>query len=304
MRRGTEANLIDKIASISRGSRFVKTGIGDDAAVIDLPRGRYVVTTDTLVERIDFLPDELPFWIGRRAAAANLSDLAAMGAGPVGCLLTLGLPARRGLDYGWKIARGVTSKMAPWNVPLWGGDLSRAREVFVTLCLVGRARRPILRSGARPGNRVFVTGTPGAAAVALAARRRNRGRPPRADERAHLDPTPRIEFARRLERGRLATAMIDVSDGLSLDADRLARASGVALELSGAKSGTLSTSSDDFELLFCVAPKNIEAVLAAARQTGTPLSEIGRVVRGEGIFRLKDGKKRRLAPVGYDHFSR
>jgi thiamine-monophosphate kinase len=108
MRRGEEV-LVASIARKVPRRRAVEVGIGDDAAVVRMSAGRYAWTTDTLVETVDFLPEERPYWIGRRAAAANLSDLAAMGARPLGYLLSLAFPPSRGVSYGRRIAEGVIS---------------------------------------------------------------------------------------------------------------------------------------------------------------------------------------------------
>lgn len=300
--RGENA-LTARIAAATRRGRGVRLGIGDDAAVVDLPRGRYVLTTDTLVEEIDFLPGELPFWIGRRAAAANLSDLAAMGAAPLGFLLTLGLAPGTGARFAWRVVEGVLSKMTPFRAALWGGDLSRAPGTFVSISLVGTAARPVTRSGARPGDRIYVTGSPGAAAEGLAARRQRVGKPPSRRERPYLDPEPRIAFGRELARKRWATAMIDVSDGLARDAHRLARASGVRLDLAETAAGAVRDATDDFELLFTSPPACSRAIASLGRRLRTPVAEIGRVERGRGVTLPIGGRRRPVPDRGYDHLA-
>jgi len=300
-RRGEDA-LTAKIAAAARPGKGVRVGIGDDAAVIDLPRGRYVVTTDTLVESVDFLRGEGPFWIGRRAAAANLSDLAAMGASPLGYLLTLGLPPGNGARFAWRIVEGVISKMSPYRAALWGGDLSRSSSTFVTICLFGRSTRPVSRAGARPGDRIFLTGAPGGAAAGLAVRRRRVGKPPSRADRAYIDPEPRVAFAGELARRRWATAMIDISDGLARDAHRLARASKVRLALAEEAADALRDSADDFELFFTASPTCSAAILALGRRLRTPVAEIGRVARGRGVT-LGAGRGRAVADRGYDHLA-
>ncbi|MGH9440670.1 MAG: thiamine-phosphate kinase [Thermoanaerobaculia bacterium] len=293
-----------RLSAAARPGRGLRVGIGDDGAVVDLPRGRYVVTTDTLVEGIDFLARENAEWIGRRAAGANLSDLAAMGAQPLGALLTLGIPRRRTPGFAWKIARGAIAKLEPFGARLWGGDVSRSREIFVTICLIGKTPHPVTRRGARAGDLVYLTGEPGASFRGLAARKRRRRGAPSAEERRYLDPEPRVRFGAALSAGRLASAMIDVSDGLGKDAHRLAAASGVALVLRGVDRKTLLLPSDDFELLFTAPPKNADAIRRAAKRTRTPLCEIGRAAAGRGVF-WTDGRRRApIADAGYDHFLR
>jgi len=308
--RGEDA-LTARIASLARpelrraGARaIVRTGIGDDAAVVDLPRGRYLFTTDTLVEGVDFLPGELPFWIGRRTAAANLSDLAAMGAMPLGFLLSVAVRRRDGTRFAGRIVEGALSRMRPFRAALWGGDLSRAQETTVTMTLLGTAARPVARAGARPGELLFVTGKPGAAAAALELRRRRVGKAPTADERPYLDPEPRVEFGRALAARRWATAMIDVSDGLGRDARRLAAASRVRLVLAGVTPAAFAAASDDFELLF-TSPASVErSVVRLAERLRAPLSMIGRVEKGRGVV-LEVGGRRRRPPgdAGWDHFA-
>lgn len=293
-----------KLARRVRSSRGVRVGIGDDAAIVRLAAAGHAFTTDTLVDRIDFLPGERPYWIGRRAAAANLSDLAAMGAVPVGGLLTLGLPRRKGLSYGWEIAQGVVSKLEESGATLWGGDLTRSREVFVTVCLVGRVARPVTRSGARPGDLVFLTGSPGQARRGLRSRRRRRTARLTREESAYLDPEPRIRFASSLARRKIATAMIDVSDGIGRDAARLAKSSRVRVILDGIGLEALRESGDDLELLFTAPPSRVSELLRLAGTTDTPLTRIGRVSAGAGVSARAGRRSVSVAGWGYDHFRR
>jgi len=194
--------------------------------------------------------------------------------------------------------------MRPFRAGLWGGDLSRARETTVTMTLLGTAARPVARAGARPGELLFVTGEPGAAAAALELRRRRVGKAPIVGERPYLDPEPRVEFARALAARRWATAMIDVSDGLGRDARRLAAASRVRLVLSEVTPGAFAAASDDFELLF-TSPASLERrIVRLAGRLGTPVSAIGRVEKGRGVFLEAAGRRRRPpGAAGWDHFA-
>jgi thiamine-monophosphate kinase len=306
-----EDRLTAKIAAAARaggiraaGGASLRIGIGDDAAVVDLPKGRYVLTTDTLVEGVDFFPGELPFWIGRRAAAANLSDLSAMGALPVGFLLSIAVRRKDGARAAQRIAEGALSRMRPFRAALWGGDLSRAAATVVTILLVGKAPRPVARSGARPGDVLFVTGSPGSAQAAMELRRRRVGRPPRAGERPYLDPAPRVEFGRALAARRWATAMIDVSDGLGRDARRLAAASRVRLVFEKAPPGALSGESDDFELLFASPAGREGAILRLGRKLATPVARVGRVETGKGVvLESAAGRRAAVSGGGWDHFA-
>jgi thiamine-monophosphate kinase len=304
MKRPPEDALTARIARLASRRGRPRVGIGDDAAVVDLPGGPHVFTTDTLVEGIDFVRGERPFWMGRRAAAANLSDLAAMGARPVGFLLTLGLSPRHGPADALQMARGAISKMEPCGAAIWGGDLTRTAQTFVTICAVGSAKRPVLRSGARPGDLVFLTGAVGSARAGLQSRRRRVGRRPNRVELAFLDPPPRVDFAVRLAENGLASAMIDVSDGVGMDAGRLASASGVEIEIGDLDLARFRASADDFELLFTAAPSREAAVRRLARATQTPLTRVGRARAGSGAW-WTDGRRRLpVTGLGYDHLRR
>jgi thiamine-monophosphate kinase len=300
MRRGEEV-LVASIARKVPRRRAVEVGIGDDAAVVRMSAGRYAWTTDTLVETVDFLPEERPYWIGRRAAAANLSDLAAMGARPLGYLLSLAFPPSRGVSYGRRIAEGVISKMEGEGALLWGGDLSGAPQTVVTIALVGDAPWPVLRTGARAGDLLFATGTPGLAARGLQERRV--GRAPRQAERAFLDPQPRVRFARALARERIATAMIDISDGLGRDAGRLAAASRVRVELRGVSREAI-VGGDDFELLFSAPEARWPRIRRIAVRTSTPVFPVGLVRRGKGAVWIDGSRVVPVSGLGFDHFAR
>jgi thiamine-monophosphate kinase len=214
----------------------VAVGIGDDAAVL---AGGLVLASDMLVEGVHFRRGALDaFAIGQRAGGANLSDMAAMGAEPVCMVAAFGLPD--GYDEVERLAAGIASH----GVPLVGGDLSRAGAVVVSIAALGRTVRPVTRSGGRPGDVLVVTGALGGQAVA-----------------GYTAPVaPRIAEGRAL--AAVASAMIDVSDGIAADVERLAEASGcgavVELErlprAAGASVEQAATGGEDFELLAALAP--------------------------------------------------
>jgi len=300
---GGEDALVERIRRAARPGSEVELGIGDDAAIVRLGAGRHVFTSDALVEGVDFLAGERPYWIGRRAAAANLSDLAAMGARPLGCLLTLGLDRRRMPADAARIARGVISRMEEDGASLWGGDLTRSRETFVSICAIGQARRFVTRNGARASDLVFLTGTPGAARRGLRARRGRIGRPPSAIEREFLDPPSRVAFGLALAAKRLATAMIDVSDGVGRDAGRIARGSRVRIVLDRMRWADVRASADDLDLLFTARSAAEPEIRSAARLTGTPISRIGHVESGIGVEWTDGVRRRSIQNLGYDHFA-
>ena len=301
-------------------------GIGDDAAVLRRAAGELVITTDMLVESVDFPPGEEPDAIGRRAVSVNASDLAAMGARPEHFLLAIGLPARLGEEFALAMATGAAKRGRELGARLAGGDLSRAPAVVAAVTLWGRmdpGRAPLRRSGARSGDAVFLSGWPGRAAAGLWLAG-NPGAKIDADVKRELtaalrDPDPRLALGQALAGGRLATSAIDVSDGLGVDSGRLARASGVRLVLDAnllpiapalaacaREAGAdprdwILAGGDDYELLF-TAPDSAERALSlAAREAGVAVTRVGRVQTGEGAA-IEDGAETRdIGDVGHDH---
>ena len=297
----------------------VLVGPGDDAAVLAASAAPLVLTTDLLVEGIDFLPDEEPFAIGRRAMAVNLSDLAAMGAVPEHFLLSIGFLAARGEDYALAVARGALSRATPLRIALVGGDLSAADRTVVSIALGGRpAGSPLLRSGARAGDFLYLSGFPGRAAAGLVLdRARAEGDAPPAG--LPDDDVRELVAAFRDPEPRLARAAIDVSDGLGLDAGRLANASGVravieadrlpvspALAAFARASGKdpiemILAGGDDYELLFAVAPQKAGEIPAAAPD-GAPLRRVGWLEEGHGALLRSAAGDRDIGALGWDHF--
>ena len=236
-------------------------GIGDDAAVLDIPAGeRLVVSTDASVENVHFRRAWMTAEeIGGRATAAALSDLAAMGATPRGLLLALGVPEswRHELE---QLACGVGAAAASAGCPIVGGNISAAGELSLTLTVLGSAAHPLTRAGAREGDIIFVTGVLGGSGAALRALLAGET-PPAAHRTRFVAPVPRFREARWLaEHG--ARAAIDISDGLVADAAHLARASGVSLSIdersvpcvSGVGVREALVSGEEYELLVAVPP--------------------------------------------------
>jgi thiamine-monophosphate kinase len=252
----------------------VAVGIGDDAAVLG---GGLVLASDMLVEGVHFRRDALDaFVIGQRAGGANLSDMAAMGAEPVCMVAAFGLPD--GYDEIERLAAGI----AAHGVPLVGGDLSRAGALVVSIAALGRAARPVTRSGGRPGDALAVTGRLGGQAVA-----------------GYTAPVaPRIAEGRAL--AAVASAMIDVSDGIASDVERLAEASGcgAVVELErlprapGASVEQAATGGEDFELLAALAP-GVEPPVA--------VTVVGRLTAEPGV-RLVDAAGEPKPLRGWEHF--
>ncbi len=258
--------------------------IGDDAAVIGLPGGdTLVVSTDTCVESVHFKREWMNFEeIGFRATAAALSDLAAMGASPLGVVVAYGVPTAD-IDSLGDLARGAGAAAAASSTVVVGGDLSSSDTVTVTVTVFGVSNRPLLRSAARTGDIVYVTGTFGAAKLALDALQS--GSEPSPDARRRfVSPSPRIREALWLaDRG--ANACIDISDGLSGDLGHIAAASGVELDIEvqyiplfpGCRTEQALVSGEEYEL--CVTmPEQVDTD-EFERLFGIPLTRIGTVLK-------------------------
>ncbi len=296
-----ELALIERIgrrAGRSPGGRWT-LGIGDDAALL---RGRaneeLVFSTDTLVEDVHFrFEREGPRLVGRRAIAVNLSDLAAMGAAPLGVLLGLCAPPDMQVTTFDALIAGVAFEARRFGCPLVGGNLSRAEKCSLAVTVIGSVApgRALRRTGLAAGDVLFVTGVLGQAALRRLTADRWKSR------LLHV-PEPRLEAGRRLARLREARACIDLSDGLASDLDQLLRVAGVAAEidadaLPSAPGFTRacqrlgldplalqSTGGEDYELLFALAPGRLAADSEVlSRRLGVRATRIGRVVAGRGI---------------------
>jgi thiamine-monophosphate kinase len=292
-----EFPLIEAITARLAAGASVLLGPGDDAAVVAAADGRVVATTDVLVEGRHFRKDwSPPHDIGAKAAAANLADVAAMGAVPTGLLVGLAIPSDREVEWVLSLADGLSEEAASAGAAVAGGDVVRSEVVVVSVTAMGslEGRDPVLRSGARPGDLVAVAGRLGWAEAGFAILSRG-FRSPRTLVEAHRRPAPPYaEGPRAATLG--ATAMVDVSDGLVSDLGHVARASGVALSLSSdafhvpeAFHDTaralnadpmqwLLNGGDDHALAACF-PPDVDLPMA--------WSVVGRVEEGEGV--LVDG---------------
>lgn len=296
----------------------VVLGIGDDCALLEVPAGQQLaVTIDTLVEGVHFFPGSDPQALGHKALAVSLSDLAAMGADPVWATLGLTLPR---VDDAWLAAfsRGLFMLADRYRLQLVGGDTTRG-PLSITLQCHGLVPRgsAITRSGASPGDGIWVSGSPGEAALALATRRDELTLA--ADWQQHLDqrldrPDPRVGQGLAL-RG-IASAAIDLSDGLLADLGHIlersavgARVDGLALPLSPALAqlspaqarGLVLQGGDDYELCITV-PERREAQMRVLDGFGVPWTRIGEITEAEGLQCIDaDGAPMPL-PVGFQHF--
>jgi len=283
----------------------------DDTAVLDWPLGLQLVAThDMLAEGVHFTCHCPPADIGWKLVAVNLSDLAATGAKPVGLLMGAGIGEGRDPSWAKELVRGMAQAMAQHDVPLLGGDTIRSGPASVlSLTALGSvpAGTAFARTGAQPADDLWVSGNIGDAGLGLGIALGQRAHDAMLLKR-YRRPTPRLALGIAL-RG-IASACMDVSDGLLLDASRLAKASGLAVGVestaiplspqartSGVDLAALIGMGDDYELLFAASPARRDAVLASARGSRTPVARIGVFSPGKGLS--LDGMA--TDPRGYRH---
>lgn len=301
----------------------ILVGPGDDCALLEPGADPWAVTVDMSVEGVHFRREWLaPEEVGWRAAAAGLSDLAAVAAEPVAVLLALALPADEATEeWATSLARGVAAAAASVGAALVGGDLTRSPgPLVVDVVALGRAPRPVLRDGARPGDELWVTGRLGAAGAAVLVW--ESGSPPVEPlRRAFARPTPRVAEARWLADSGVVRALIDLSDGLAGDVGHLAAASGCralvqasAVPVAPGVAAVVGdperalqlalTAGEDYELCLTAQPGALAPRAAEFRaRFGVPLTRVGRLVEGEGVaLERADGT---VAPLGggYSHFA-
>ncbi len=341
-RTTTEASVSSLITPHSALRTPLLVGIGDDAAVIKQAAGREtVITADLLIEDIDFRRDTTrPHLLGHKALAASLSDIAAMGARPRWALVSLGVP--QGVWHSHFIDEfydGFFALAEQYDVALAGGDVSRTpAAVVIDSVVLGETAsgQAVLRRGARPGDHIFVTGTLGGAAAGLrllergarlGERRRRRGRASKEEKDVEelllrqLRPRPRVGWGALLGAEQLATAMIDLSDGLSSDIAHLCRESRVGAVLEAARLpinpavrhicgrraldplALALDGGEDFELLFTIRPRDLRRL--PSRVDGVPATYIGDVTRQAGRVQILEGQHQwNLQPSGFTHFTR
>lgn len=314
------ARYFDRVSS---SRRDVETGIGDDCALLTVAEKQLLaISTDTLVSGIHFLPDIDPRDLGYKALAVNLSDLAAMGADPAWLTLAITLPE---VDESWleAFSDSLFEQLEYYDMQLIGGDTTRG-PLAMTLGIHGLvpAGRALKRSGARPGDWIYVTGTPGdsAAGLAILQDRLVVKDPAQAAylKKRHLRPTPRVLHGQALRD--LASSAIDLSDGLISDLGHILKASGCgaridldALPYSTALKTNVSaelglqwalSGGEDYELCFTVPELNRGALDVAIGNLGIPFTCIGQVApESEGLQFLQNGKPVTLDLKGYDHFA-
>ena len=324
-----ELRIIERIRARTSASNAVPLGIGDDCAILRPPPGHeLLVTTDFSLEGRHFRRDwHSPASVGHRTLARGLSDLAAMGAKPLAAFLSLALPKSAVRNSSWLdgFLDGLLALAAAHNVPLAGGDTSQSPsdDILADIVLIGTAPagRALRRSGARAGDLLYVTGALGGAAAELTSLsvtpRRFRTASP-TDDHPHLFPQPRLAVGQTLLRRRLATACIDLSDGLSTDLAHLCAASNVAAELDLAQlplhpvAATLDERAqitallhggEDYELLFTASP----STKIPRSVANVPITRIGRILKPQKnrpqMSIVSDGARFELQPHGWEHLT-
>ena len=300
---GKEFRCINKI------TRELPTlGVGDDCAVIRLGGKHLLVSVDAFVENVHF---DLSYFtlaeIGKRCTEAALSDIAAMGGKPLYILLSWSAPK---VDLIEKIAQGVKKSLIRHKVKLIGGDMTRSKDITMSLTVIGETKKPVYRSGAKNGDYVYVTSYTG---LSEAGRQllKNKTHGFERLKRAHKDPEAKIKIGQKLSK--VATSMIDISDGLVSELYHLAHSSNVSIELDhipihkdlklcSEKTKTTAEGfslygGEDYELLYTVQRKNIKHAIGF---------KIGRVIkskkRNKKVYLNKKGKKILIKPTGFKHF--
>jgi thiamine-monophosphate kinase len=323
-----EFGLIQKIQKLSsRKSLPALLGIGDDAAALRVSSSALLLaTTDMLLEGVHFdLSYTDVYSLGRKAAAVNLSDIAAMGGVPRFCLTSLGIPSHVKAGQVLDFYRGFNALLRTHKTVLVGGDTCASADgLIVSVTILGEVNRKnmITRAGAKPGDRIFVTNALGDSAAGLELLKsgvRSRESGVRKLIQKHLRPIPRVEWGRKIALSRCAGAMIDISDGLSSDLTHICEQSGVGAVVYSDKiplSASLLKSvkqlkkpalhyalsgGEDYELLFTVPPAKVKRL----ESLRVPLTEIGTITKERELFIMSvDGRKKPLRPSGYDHFAR
>jgi thiamine-monophosphate kinase len=322
--------LIQRFVGTPQNEYLIK-GIGDDCAVIVKDKTNcLLLTTDTLIEGIHFNLDwHPPYLLGRKSGAVNLSDIAAMGGQPTGCLLSMAFPA--GVPSWFEdFLAGFADILQEHDTVLVGGDTVKGQnDIAISVTLIGEVKKKDVcyRTGARPGDKVFVSGPLGNAAAGLALCQKGlhntKGTEGKWQElvRAHLDPEPLVNLGKVLAASGLVTAMMDVSDGLATDLAHICTASGVGAEIQQQKLPVASTirlasaelqieaddwilkGGDDYQLLFTVKSSDEKKLLQhVAEKTGREIFAIGSIIEGQGVYLYNQNRSEEISYQGYDHF--
>jgi thiamine-monophosphate kinase len=322
-----EFGLIERIGRMSASGRGVRIGIGDDCAWVNHAAGSSLITADLLIEGVHFdLKWTSLFALGYKSLAVNLSDIAAMGGVPAYAIVSLGIPAKFDSKQVDEFYRGFNSLARKCRVALIGGDTNISPALIISVCLIGAPpARPVRRSGAKAGDDIYVTGTLGDSALGLEQlRKKSRPANPPAVRQLlarHHRPTPRLSAGALLAREKLATAMIDISDGLLQDLGHICKASNTGaviwndrLPLSAAYRALAGKNrtrfalggGEDYELLFCARPRHRQPIEQLHGRARVKITRIGSCVAAQQGITVVDGSGKALALrlKGHDHFKK
>jgi thiamine-monophosphate kinase len=330
-----EIGLIERIVKgFHVDKQIVPVGAGeDDCAVIDIEKARagynyLIVTTDTLQESTHFPAGISPFQMGWSIVAVNLSDIAAMGVHPFAFTIAMGIPAQTETSFVDELVAGIEKCASSYHTVVVGGDISRSKELILTGTCIGFADNPVRRSGARVGDILCVTGSLGNAALAVKVLKGEMDVPERVEavaKRALFQPVPKVNEGILIANSGVATAMIDISDGLALSVAEIAKRSNVGAELYEENVPVLSEElrhnrglelssrerrelafyyGGDYELLFTIDPRALaNEELMNRLKKEVKMSIIGKIVpREEGIYLKKGEEKEMMELKGYQHF--
>ncbi|MCD6318893.1 thiamine-phosphate kinase [Candidatus Aerophobetes bacterium] len=325
-----EFGLIKKIREqVKKFQSGAVVGIGDDAAGVKVKPGKIALfTTDTLVENVHFKWDYASgYQVGWKALAVNLSDIAAMGGVPTYCLVTLGMSKEVDLSLIDSIYQGLRALASLYNIGIIGGDIVSSPIFFITVALLGEENKEevLLRSEAKEGDFIYLTGDLGTSAAGLFCLKEKELNVPiplrEKLQRRHLLPSPRVNEGRKIAKSKVASSMIDVSDGLTLDLSHILEESRVGAKIWEEKIPILKEvkklakefnrsfldwglyGGEDYELLFtCSSKISLEDI---KNSLGFSVTKIGKIVKGspEIVLISSAGKQRKLKPKGWDHFS-
>jgi len=310
-----EFAFLSRLLPQLRRGRDTVVGPGQDCAVIRCGRDKFLLTIDALVEGTHFEAGWLtPYQIGRKGFLVNASDAAAMGGAPRCCVVSLCVPRSYPVRDLFRLQAGIAAAAAECGASIVGGNLARADTLNVSIALLAAApRRIITRQGARPGDRIYVTGTLGDAAVGLQRLREGKRSGPAI--RRFREPTPRLHAGQVLTASHLASSMIDVSDGLVQDLGHLCEQSRVGavvhtdrVPLSPAYRAQLRDApalalhgGEDYELLCTIPERHVSRLKRA--HLGCPITCIGEITATRRVRLLTRGQPpRSLRSGGYDHF--
>ena len=332
-----EFGLIERLSTqLSTSSPRVKKGIGDDCAVFSTQSTKVqLISTDVLVESIHFnLKTISAEQLGHKAMAINISDIAAMGGNPYLAVISLGLPKSTSIKFLDKLYSGLQKCCDSYQIQVAGGDtVASPKHLFINICILGEAKRNkvFTRTGARPGDQIFVTGTLGDSAMGLQLLMlKNKLLVPAKHKRflikKHLEPIPRIKESNLLAKSKLqVTSMIDLSDGLTQDLSHLCAIGKLGACINEANlpfSDALNSiykqqhniltnlalqGGEDYELLFTIRPEDVNKLKRLFLKFGSPVSHIGEITKFSGKIILKkiNGRKKSLKlSLGFNHFKR